>query len=220
MKLYFYIFLFLWLLLLVGCEENQDPDITSSIPDGVELIDQETFVKILAESQIIESHTTVLRVYQPYYKDSIDNYYKSLYEKYGITTESFYYTMKEYSKDPYLMNTLLSASIDLLKKMENDLGDVNVPNQSLNALSRQQIGDIVFETPIKDLMINATPMMAEIMRDTLFHYLDSMPEIVTSKGYSMESVRFTFVLNTNNKVMFNQLKDYLKNKEDKISGND
>lgn len=220
MKLHFYIFLFPWLLLLFGCEENQESDITSSIPDGVELIDQETFVKILAESQIIESHTTVLRVYQPYYKDSIDNYYKSLYEKYGITTESFYYTMKEYSKDPYLMDTLLSASIDLLKKMENDLGDVKVPNQSLNALSRQQIGDIVFETPIKDLMINATPMMAEIMRDTLFHYLDSMPEIVTSKGYSMESVRFTFVLNTNNKVMFNQLKDYLKNKEDKISGND
>lgn len=212
--------MFSWLLLLVSCEENQDPETISSVPEGVELIDQETFVKILAESQIIESHTTVLRVYQPYYKDSIDNYYKSLYEKYGVTNESFYYSMKEYSKDPYLMNNILTASIDLLKDMEKDLGDVSVPNQSLNALSRQQIGDIVFETPIKELMINATPMMADVIRDTLFHYLDSMPEIVTSKGYSMESVRFTFVLNTNNKVMFNQLKDYLKNKEDKISGED
>lgn len=104
--------------------------------------------------------------------------------------------------------------------METELGDVKVTNQSLNALSRQQIGDIVYETPIKELMIAGDPIIAEYLRDTLFHYLDSFPNLVTDKGYDMESVRFTFVLNTSNKVMFNQLKDYLKNKVDKEVGID
>lgn len=207
-------------IFIVSCEEEVDQDQRKTGPNDVELIDQETFVKVLAESQIIESHATVLRIYQPYYKDSIDNYYKAMFEKYGISTESFYYSMREYSKDPYLMDAMLTQAIAQLKEMEADLGDVKMPNQNLNALSRQQIGDIVFETPIKDLMIGADPIISPYLRDTLFHYLDSFPEIVTSKGYSMESTRFTFILNTNNKMMFNQLKEYLKNKDKKMKGVD
>lgn len=192
----------------------------SSTPDNLELIDQSTFVKVLAESQIIESHTTVLRIYQPYYKDSVDNYYQGLYKKYGITTESFYYSMKEYSKDPHLMDSLLTLSINLLKEMEADLGEVKMPNQNINALSRQQLGDLLIETPIKGLIIEGDPSMAAFLRDTLFHYLDSFPEIVSGSGYNMESTRFTFILNTNSKIMFNQLKEYLINKDAKKQGID
>ena len=168
----------------------------------------------MAEAQIIESHISVLRIYQPYYKDSVNNYYKGLFNKYNTTTESYYYSMQEYSKDPVLMNQMLSQAIDLLSKMEEELGDVKVTNQSLNALSRQQIGDIVFETPISDIMIESEPVLAEYLMDTLFHYLDSFPEVVTDKGYAMESARFSFVLNTSSTMMFNQLQTYLKSKNE------
>ena len=179
------------------------------------MIEKETFVKVMAEAQIIESHISVLRIYQPYYKDSVNHYYKALFEKYNTSTESYYYSMQEYSKDPVGMHELLTQSIDLLKDMESGLGDVQVPNKSVNALSRQQIGDIVYETPISDLIINGEAIMAEYFIDSLFHYLDSFPEIVTDKGYSMESARFSFVLNTSNKMMFNQMQTYLTNKANK-----
>jgi hypothetical protein len=204
---------------LVSCEDVPN-ETGSTVPDGVELMDEATFVKVVAEAQIIESHVSVLRIYQPYYKDSVNHYYKHLFEKYNTSSEGFFYTMQEYSKDPFLMDTILTQSINLLKEMEQELGEVTMPNQSLNALSRQQIGDIVYETPIKDLMIEGNPQLAGFIRDTLFHYLDSFPEVVTDKGYSMESARFTFVLNTNSKIMFNELQEYIKGKAEKEAGVD
>lgn len=201
-------------LLLLSCEEKPSEE-KNTIPEGIEILDEATFVKVFAEAQIIESHISVLRIYQPYYKDSVNNYYQGLFDKYNTDQEIFYYSMQEYSKDPELMDTILTQAIVYLKELETGLGDVKVPNQTLNSLSRQQIGDIVSETPIKDLMLDADPALAELLRDSLFSYLDSFPNIVTSKGYNMESVRFTFVLNTNNKMMFNQLKTYLQNKDSK-----
>ncbi|CAG5079659.1 hypothetical protein CRYO30217_01003 [Parvicella tangerina] len=204
---------------VLSCQEETTAEV-SSVPEDVELIDEPTFVKVFAEAQVIESHISVLRIYQPYFKDSVNHYYKALFEKYETTGEAFYYSMQEYAKNPGLMDSLITQAIVYLKEKEVALGDVKIPNHSLNSLSRQQIGDIVFETPIKNLMLDADPVLAELLRDSLFHYLDSFPEIVTDKGYDMESVRFTFVLNTNNKMMFNQLKTYLKNKDDKAQGVD
>ncbi len=219
MKLYLYIFL--WVTFgLCSCEESSKQEEEDSTPVDVELIDQETFVKVFAEAQIIESHTTVLRIYQPYYKDSADNYYKALFDKYGVSSEQFYYSMQAYSKDPNLMNQLVNEAVILLKTMDQELGDVKIPNHSLNSISRQQLGDIIFETPINNLMLEAEPILAGFLRDSLFTYLDSFPNIVSEKGYNMESVRFTFILNTNNKMMFNQLKTYLQNKQDKSEGVD
>ncbi len=134
----------------------------------------------------------------------------------SITTEQFYYSLKEYSKDPVEMDQLVTEAINLLKDMEKELGDVQVPNQSLNSLSRQQIGDIVFETPISDQVIEGDPVLAGYLQDSLFIYLDSFPDLVTSQGYSMESVRFSFVMHTSSKMMFNQLQNYLKGKKEKI----
>lgn len=199
---------------MFSCKEADNKHETS-VPEDIELIEKETFVKVMAEAQIIESHISVLRIYQPYYKDSVDHYYKALFEKYNTSAESYYYSMQEFSKNPVVMNDLITQSINLLKEMEAALGDVTVPDQSLNSLSRQQIGDIVYETPISDLLIEGDPILAEYLMDSLFHYLDSFPQIVTDKGYSIESARFSFVLNTSNKMMFNQLQTYLKSKKKK-----
>lgn len=203
------------LCVLSSCEEIEETT-ESATPEHIELIDHETFVKVFAEAQLIESHIAVLRIYQPYYKDSVDHYFNGLFEKYQITTEQFYYSLKEYSKDPVEMDQLVTEAINLLKDMEKELGDVQVPNQSLNSLSRQQIGDIVFETPISDQVIEGDPVLAGYLQDSLFIYLDSFPDLVTSQGYSMESVRFSFVMHTSSKMMFNQLQNYLKGKKEKI----
>ncbi|MCB9197920.1 MAG: DUF4296 domain-containing protein [Flavobacteriales bacterium] len=210
------------LLSFFSCSnDSNDKDIESKkIPDGIVLIDQHELAEIMAEAQLIESHGTVLRTMQPYYKDSLMNYYEGLYQKYDITEDDFLYSIKEYSKSPKEMDLIINDALAILKQKEIDLGNVELPKQSLNALSRQQIGDIIYETPLKTMMIEADPILAEFIRDSLFHYLDSFPEIVTDKGYEMESVRFTFVLNTSNSMMFNQLKEYLKNKTDKSEGND
>lgn len=207
-------------LVSCGSQERDATSPTSDIPKDVQIIDREIFPEVLAEAQVIESHGSVLRTMQPYYKDSLMNYYQGMYDKYGITQEDFYYSMKAYSKDPKEMDLIITEAIVFLKNKEAELGDVQPPQQNLSALSRQQIGDIVFETPLKQFMLDAESTMAGFIRDSLFHYLDSFPDIVTSKGYDMESVRFTFILNTNNSMMFNQLKEYLKNKEDKGNGVD
>lgn len=197
---------------LVGCNESSTDK--SNSYDG-DLIEKEEFIKIFAEAQLIESHISILRVYQPYYKDSVDNYYQGLFDKYNVNSESFYYSLKEYTKDPEEMNEIVVSAIAHLKDEETKLGNVESTKPNLNALSRQQIGDIIYESPFKDMMIDGTPVIASIIRDSLFNYLDSFPDVVTKHGYSIESVRFTFVLNTNNSVMFNQLKEYVKNKVDK-----
>ena len=207
---YFYItFLLLFSLSsLIGCEESSKAANTNVIPE-------DQFVEILVECQLAEAQVNVLRALQPIYKDSILNYYAGIFEQHQITNEDFYYSLKEYSKDPQHLDSIYSRVILVLKEKEKLLGDIQLEPSTLNAISRQDLGDVLLETPIANMLMNDSNIQTMYIKDTLLRYLDSNKIIIESKGFNRESIEFTFVLNTSSKIMLNQLKDYLKGETNK-----
>jgi hypothetical protein len=190
------------LLAFVGCNE-QKSDVNPNI------IPKEKFVKILAECQLAEAQVNVLRILQPYYKDSILNYYAAIFESNDITSEAFYYSLKEYSRDPVQLDSIYAQSIVILQKKASEIGELEENAPTLNAISRQDLGDLIIETPIAKIMAEDSNYVVLYYKDTLMHFLDSNKIIYEAKGYNRESVEFTFVLNTSNRIMFNQLKEYI-----------
>jgi hypothetical protein len=200
-KTHFYLLLVVTSL-LSGCSNSDEGNPSSHI------IPQDKFTEILAECQLAESQTTVTRVLQPIYKDSILNYYAGIFKTYEINSEDFYQSLKHYSKDPVLMDSIYSDVLAILKKKSDELGPIELPTNNLNAIARHQLGDILIQTPIAELVIGDS-MNVFAIRDSLMSYMDENMYLLDSVNVNRESFEFSFVINTSTKIMLNQLRDYL-----------
>ncbi len=208
-RCYNYVVHFLLLSLIISScagNNNEEEEIHAN------LIPQSKFAAILAECQLAESQTTVTRVLQPIYKDSILNYYAGIFEANNITSKDFYFSLKHYSKDPDLLDSIYSESIGILKKKSDELGEIEIPIKKLNAISRHQLGDIINQTPYADTFINDSVDL-QIFRNSLMTYIDSNFYLLDSIHVNRDSFEFSFVINTSTKIMYNQLRDYLVSKK-------
>ena len=181
------------------------------------LIPEDKFVEILADCQLAEAQVNVLRALQPVYKDSILNYYAGIFNKHQISSEDFYYSLKEYSKEPQQLDSIYNRVIINLKEKDKLLGDIKLEPSTLNAISRQDLGDVILQTPIANMLINDDEINVIHYKNILLNYLDSNKVIIERKGFNRESIEFTFVLNTSSKIMLTQLKDYLRGEINKTN---
>ncbi len=87
------------------------------------LIPEDKFVKVFVDAYLAEIAA------QPYVreeKDSIINvYFDKIYEIHGVTMEEFNKTLDAMQNDPIRMDSLYSKSMELLKKMEQEIGKTN-----------------------------------------------------------------------------------------------
>lgn len=196
--------------LTIGCSEEEDTSVSSP-----EIIPQDKFTEILVECQLAESQLTVTRVLQPIYKDSILNYYAGIFDTYDITSEQFALSLKHYNKDPSDMDTIYANMLQIMQKKSDEIGPIEIPKNNLGAISRTQLGDILYQTPFADSILLDSVYNTTHIRESLMVYLDSNYHLIDSAKTNRSSFEFSFVINTSNKIMYNQLKDYLNTLKNK-----
>lgn len=102
---------FLGLLFLSACNTNNAPE---------NIIEEQKMVRILADLHVMDGYMASLM-----YSDSIrvlgNSYYKTVYKKYSTTKPLFEQSMKYYSMQPVLLDSMYSQVEDILKKKEAKL---------------------------------------------------------------------------------------------------
>jgi hypothetical protein len=208
---------FFLLLSLIFLFSNCSQDNTEESPD---LIEQHQFAEILAECQLVESQGTVLRIEQPYFKDSLHNYYASVFEKYKITPDQFYESLQYYAKDPNLMQVIYSETLEILQSKIANFEDLEVPSKAIAPISNAVLAEIILDTPFYQRLLDDSLTLSPLLRDSIFNFLDSFPDIAKENTTNNASAQFTFGIHQKNSGMYEQLLKLIINNIDKKNGKD
>lgn len=99
------------LILLTGCNKND-------LPKGV--LEEKKMISVLADLYVIDGYMSTLA-----YTDSIrmagKNYYATVYKTHNINKSTFDTSLKYYSKQPVLLDSMYSKVDSILKKKEKVL---------------------------------------------------------------------------------------------------
>lgn len=193
---------------------------TEKVKEVPNLIEQHQFAEILAECQLVESQGTVLRIEQPYYKDSLHNYYASVFEKYKITPDQFYESLQHYTKDPNLMQVIYSETLEILQSKIANFEDLEVPSKAIAPISNAVLAEIILDTPFYQSLLDDSLTLSPLLRDSIFNYLDSFPDIAKENTTNNASAQFTFGIHQKNSGMYEQLLKLIINNIDKKNGKD
>ncbi len=205
--------LFSTLMFFTYCTQKEKEE----IPD---LIEKHQFAEILAECQLVESQGTVLRVAQPYYKDSLYNYYASVFDKYQISPDDFYTSLKYYSKNPDVMKAIYLETYEILKTKIALYEDIEIPSKAIGPISSAVLAEIILDTPFYQSLLNDSTTLSPFLRDSIFNYLDSFPEISKENTTNNASAQFTFGIHQKNDIMYKQLLNNIINTLEKQKGKD
>jgi hypothetical protein len=215
MKIALYIVLF-FTTFFASCKEQ----IKTNNNEFVDVIDADTYALILAEAQLIDAHTTLVRINQPYYKDSLSNYYAGLFEKYNVTSDAFYYSMKAYAYRPDELNEIYNKVLIHLEEIENGLVDELIITKPIVNISRQQVGNIIMDTPFLYSILNDSTGRLEIIQDSLVNFIEANDSIVKLSNTNVASFQYSFILYSHQAPMYANLKSYIKGELEKENGID
>jgi hypothetical protein len=215
MKIGLYIFLAVFIS-FTSCKEQ----IKTDTDELLDVIDADTYAHILADAQLIEAQASIVRVNQPYFKDSVPNYYAALFEKYNVTSKDFYYSMKAYAYRPDELNAIYEQSIIYLRELETELADELIISKPIVNISRQQVGDIIMSTPFMNSIMDDSTGQLEIIQDSLFQFILDNDSLIKSFSTNAESFQYSFILNSHQPAMYLNLKSYLRGKLEKKNGID
>ena len=103
--------LFSGLLFLSACNQNDHPK---------NIIEEQKMVRILADLHVMDGYMTTL-MYSDSLKMSGKNYYTTIYQKHKITKSIFEQSLKYYSMQPVLLDSMYTQVENILKKKEEKL---------------------------------------------------------------------------------------------------
>ncbi len=192
------------LFFLTFCQEKNE--------DGIPIIPKYQLVSILTEIQLLESYGSLPSAKQPFVRDSLNQYYEGIFKKYEVTREDFYFSMKEYGKNPVIMSEIYDLVLEELRAKETEYSSVDITQSTpIIAFSIQQICDIIYHTPLADELLHSKDTIdLAIFRDSLFTYIDQNDSILNSYGVNVESFKYSFIINTTESILFEQLKAQLR----------
>jgi hypothetical protein len=191
------------LLFFTNCQEEEKLD--------VRIIPKDKLLKILTEIQLLESHATIPSIHQPTVKDSLDLYYNGIFLKYEVNRADFYYSMKEYAKNPNIMTEVYELMIEELKAKELLFENIDVTTEApIMAFSIQQLSEIIYQTPLAEILRTEDTISIDSFRDSLFVFIDKNDSLLQSFGVNNNSFKYSFVINTTQSILFDQLKQQLK----------
>lgn len=194
------------LILVFGLSNCQTKSTNTTV-----IIPKEKFVQILTEMQLLESHSTLPSVNQPFVRDSIINYYNGIFKKYEVNREEFYFTLKEYGKNPILMTEIYDLMLEELRNRALLYDKIDVTTEEpIMAFSIQQISEIIFQTPLAEVLRNEDTINVDQFRDSLFLFIDKNDSLLQTFGVNRSSFKYSFIINTTQSVLFEQLKQQLK----------
>lgn len=117
---------FLSILTLTACSKNQPPE-------GV--LDEQRMVSVLADLTVIDGYMSTLM-----YTDSLrirgKNFYATVYKHHNISKETFENSMKYYSSQPVLLDSMYSRVARKLEAKEKVLNKIQMKEQFKKVLSK------------------------------------------------------------------------------------
>lgn len=202
-KFFTYFIVAIALLFFTNCQEKEQLD--------ARIIPKDKFVMILSEIQLLESYATLPSINQPFVRDSLDFYYNGIFKKHEISRSDFYYSMKEYAKNPIVMTEVYDLMIEELKAKELLFENIDVTTEApIIVFSIQQLSEIIYLTPLAEMLRTEDTISINSFRDSLFIYIDKNDSLLQSFGVNNNSFKYSFVINTTQSILFDQLKEQLK----------
>lgn len=179
--------------------------------DEKPVLSQEVMEGLIKETMLIEAHLNEIRVDQIYIKDSADNYYAEVFEKYHTNKEEFDRSMQHYAKQPVLLDSMYSNVLDELLEMEVKLDAVQISTENIQPIGKNIVAEIIHLTPHEHLFFIDTVSKTTI-KDSLSKYLEHEDSILRSRKTNLSS--FTMSLNNimHNPVIYSSLIKDLKDK--------
>lgn len=116
----------LTIFILTACQKNQPPD-------GV--LDEQRMVSVLADLTVIDGYMSTL-MYTDSLRISGKNFYATVYKHHNISKETFENSMKYYSSQPVLLDSMYSRVARKLEAKEKVLNKIQMKEQFKKVLSK------------------------------------------------------------------------------------
>ena len=114
------------LFLFISCERNK-------APEGV--LDEKQMVNVLADLTVIDGYMSTL-MYSDSLRISGKNFYATVYKNHNISKETFDKSMKYYSSQPVLLDSIYSKVTRKLEAKEKVLNKIQMQDQFKKVLSK------------------------------------------------------------------------------------
>jgi len=197
-------------IFFIGVAFSCAPKVEVDSEQSIDVLSKEDFSKLLADIQLVESHGTVLRIEQPYYKDSLNHYFSEVFKKHNISSEDFYFSLKYYSANPDQMEVIYQLSLAILEEKEKELEDELVISSPISPISKQQVGDAILSTPFYNMMLEDSITILPQFKDSLLQYFIHNEQVLFDMNTNLASFQFSFNMNTSKPLMYIQLRKYIK----------
>lgn len=176
------------------------------------VLPEKTMVGLIKETMLIEAHLNEIRVDQIYIKDSADNYYAEVFERYNTNKEEFDRSMQFYAKQPELIDSMYSLVLDELLEMEVKLDAVQINTENIQPIGKNVVVEIIHQTPHEYLFF-ADSISKEEIRDSLSIYLEHSDSILRSRKTNLSSFMMSLNNIMHNEIIYSSLLTDLKNKD-------
>ena len=110
----------------MACNKNQ-------VPEGV--LDEKQMVNVLADLTVIDGYMSTL-MYTDSLRISGKNFYATVYKNHNISKETFDKSMKYYSSQPALLDSLYSKVTRKLEAKEKVLNKIQMKEEYKKVLSK------------------------------------------------------------------------------------
>ncbi len=193
---------------LFSCSsESEENDF---IPPKEQALSKEEFIKLMTDVQLIEGHLNDNSVNQVFIMDSAENYYKEIFDRYGITEKEYRDNLKYYSAHPKLLEEVYIQVEENLVLKDRDYVNITDTLPAIVPLNRIKLMHLLIEdTLVAGIILNDNLSYTQI-KDSVFQCVKDT--LLKQFGTDSLSFRQSFNISTHTKPMFNLFKNELKNK--------
>ena len=114
------------LLLLTACQKNK-------LPEGV--LDEQRMINVLADISVVDGYMSTL-MYTDTLRIEGKNYYATVYKNHNISREIFDKSLKYYSNQPVLLDSMYSKVTRKLEAKERFLDKIQMKEQFKKVLGK------------------------------------------------------------------------------------
>ena len=114
------------LLLLTACQKNK-------LPEGV--LDEQRMINVLADISVVDGYMSTL-MYTDTLRIEGKNYYATVYKNHNISKEVFDKSLKYYSNQPVLLDSMYSKVTRKLEAKERFLDKIQMKEQFKKVLGK------------------------------------------------------------------------------------
>lgn len=177
------------------------------IPDNVLPLTKMT--EVLKDIHLTQSHIDNERLHNPYIMDSVSDYYQSVYSKHNISKQVYDSSVRFYSLNVILMDSIYNTIFTDLKLEELALKDVKYNTPNVTYLSRETLIKQLDQLELSNYLV-VDSINFVMARDSLFRYVKSQKEEFESLNFNPSQIKNSFGIYANSDKRFKAFQIDLK----------